>query len=843
MRSFWGLIPRYIIKNKKRIILMGIGIILSISLIVSLSIMVDALKKSSYKKMIDDAGGSYDISFETRNYTRLEELKKDKILSDISIVTTLGAHKILNTESAIEISGYEENVTSLLNFQLVDGRYPSNEKEIAVEQWILDAMPEKYKIGDAIRLSYSIETLNSKGIKSSKEVESEFVLVGLFEHINNTFKNKSIGKAYVTKNFADKTLESKDVIYKGYAKINEMYSVKDGLRMLATTNAYSDIEFQENIIKTFTLQSMKTMNFVITVLFIIIGIVASIIIYNIFNVTVHERIKEFGMLRAIGASPSKIKLLVLGEGLALGIIFIPIGMIVGNLFIKGIIALLSGYTDFSGIFYIPFNGVIASLVIGFCTIVLGVYFPASEASRVSPMEAINSNNNLKLKGKSIRGNLYARKVLGKSISFSTNMAYINLKRNSKRFATTVISLSITIIMFIVVYYLINCSDPINNFRKSFVGDFIINSRNSSPGCGITQSNLQELSDIKEIEEISKTKKLNTTLEIPENRITSDGMKFLKSRASRSKNFLEAFEKKQYKFSTDIRGYNPTELNKLSQGILQGSINIEEMKNEPMAIVAQNLNYNNYWDIKVGDKIKVFYPKYDDNNKQTGDGVQIFQVAALIKEDMLTSVDGMANNQIIVSEESATDLLGIKDFQNVTITLSKDADYEKAETEIKDVIKFSRDLSMKSFKEELENVKKNNMQLSLITYSFVLIVAIVSIINLINIMNMNAILKSKEIGVMRALGLDSKEVKIMIEAEGVFYGISAGIVGSVVGSMIAYLIYINGRQTLTKGMVWELPVIPMVASLFIAVVVCLISSMIPSRSLFKSSIVDSIRAVE
>ncbi|MEG1313485.1 MAG: ABC transporter permease, partial [Bacilli bacterium] len=206
MRNFWGIVPRYIVKNKKRVIFMGIGIILSISLIVSLSIMVEALKKSSYKKMIDDAGGIYDVSFETRNYIRLEELKEDKLLEDIAIITTLGVHKIPNSEAGVEIGGYEEDIVNLLNFQLLEGRYPKGENEIALEHWILDAMPEKYNIGDSITLPYTIETFNAKGIKVQKEIESNFILVGLFDHVNNTSKNKNLAKAYVTKEFADKAL-------------------------------------------------------------------------------------------------------------------------------------------------------------------------------------------------------------------------------------------------------------------------------------------------------------------------------------------------------------------------------------------------------------------------------------------------------------------------------------------------------------------------------------------------------------------------------------------------------------------------------------------------------------
>jgi putative ABC transport system permease protein len=76
-----------------------------------------------------------------------------------------------------------------------------------------------------------------------------------------------------------------------------------------------------------------------------------------------------------------------------------------------------------------------------------------------------------------------------------------------------------------------------------------------------------------------------------------------------------------------------------------------------------------------------------------------------------------------------------------------------------------------------------------------------------------------------------------------YSITAGAIGSILGTLITYVIYIRGRQVLTKGMTLELPIIPTSVAFVTTEVVCLLSSISPSKSLFKSSIVESIRAIE
>lgn len=836
MKSFWSLIPRNLVKNKKRVFFIAVGIILSISLIISLSIMLDTLKSSSYKRMIDDCGGNYDVFFYAKDKKDLEKLAKDLVVDKTSTLLKLGDYQVPNSKYILEVNGYDRNISEFTNFKILQGRYPESNNEIAMEEWVLNAMPKKYKIGDKIKLNLTIGSFE----KFNKE--EEFTLTGIFQYKFNTNQLKNTGLAYVPKAYAEVVVPPKELLYRGYLNINPKLPMEESFMLLPATDDYKDIEFHKNSIKSFLLQGYKSINFISIILYIVISIVASVIIYNIFNMSVTERIREFGMLRAIGASPSRIKMLVLGEGLILGFIFIPLGIIIGNYVVKGIIILMSGYKDFSAIMHIPKGGIVTSFIVGFSTIVIGVYSPAKKASRISPMEAINSNNNLQFKGKNIKKNSRMKNIINKRFGFTSDMAYLNIKRNRKRFITTVISLSISIIMFMLVNYLINCADPLKNFKAKMGGDFVITTAEDQPNYALSDKDIDYIRDIKGVDKIVKLKVSDSYIQVPKEEVTNDGIKFLEKDSKLTLQSMDDFKKQRFKFKSEVRGYTLEDLDNFKEQLLQGEIDKDRLQKEKVVIVGQNLNYSNYTKLNVGDKIQLGYCVYNENGKFWGYKSEEFTIGALLKKDFKSN-DGQINNVIIVSDKVAEKYLNIKGYQNVKVNLSKNANYDEVEKILKEMLIKHRGATLVSYKEALEKAKKNSLQLSLIMYSFVLVVAIVSIVNLLNIMSMNVLLRKKEMGMLRAIGFGNDEVKKMLRAEGVFYGVASGFWGTAVGTVLTFIFFVLTRKSLIQGMTWSFPIVTIVVLFIVTIVVCLLSSMNASRRVFSSSIVESIKGVE
>ncbi len=129
------------------------------------------------------------------------------------------------------------------------------------------------------------------------------------------------------------------------------------------------------------------------------------------------------------------------------------------------------------------------------------------------------------------------------------------------------------------------------------------------------------------------------------------------------------------------------------------------------------------------------------------------------------------------------------------------------------------------------------------YSIVIVVAIVSIINLINIMNMSAIMRKKEFGFLRAMGLSGKQVKKIIMWEGAIYGIVSSAISVLLTLGISAIITKNSELWLGQIISWHIPIGQMTIIIIITIIITLLSSILPSKILFKSSIVESIRDVE
>ncbi|WP_346962554.1 FtsX-like permease family protein [Clostridium sp.] len=836
MKSFWGIVPRYIIKNKNRVLFMAIGIVLSTTLIVSLSIMKESFLEYRTNETIKNSGGNFDIMIQSKGYGQLDNIKKEEIVDKSSIVTPLGTSKIEDTKYSIDIRGYEENISEFINMNIVDGRMPSSDNEIALEKWILNYLPKEYKIGDKIKLDYSLQYEGGQGFEILND-SNEFTIVGIFEYTCGI--NSEVGKGWVTSDFAEKKLEEhklkeRNIVYEGYMYLNPNYSINKGQLSLASTNEYLNMDFISNNFKVNLLLAIKVINLICNVLFIVVGVVVSINIYNTFMVSVAERKKEFGMIRAIGASPGRIKAMVLAEGLILGVIFIPIGLIVGNVLIKSIMIIL-GYEELRSLLTIPISGVVVSVIIGLFSIILGSYFPAQKASKVSPMEAIQGNEEINAKKNKL--NLQAMNCFGKQIKFHSKMAIINIKRNKKKFLTSVISLSITIIMLISVFYLISESDPVNSLKNSYGdADFKISSYSR---IGITDEELDKISKIEGVKILSKVKESYHDMDITKEMLTDDGYSYLQVDSKRNAFLGELMAKGIYRFHPKINGYSDEQLEELKKWVIDGSIDIEEMNKKSTVILIQNLNTYNYTQIKAGDKIKIGGDIYDEYGKAVGYSSKEFEVGAIVAEEGVTIGDGMLKNAIIVSYDVASEELGMTGYQKIDVELDKNVNYEEGESQLKGMINGIADVEMESFKEKLAETKKNNVQLIFILYSFVLIVAVVSVINLINIMKMNVITRNKEIGMMRAIGLGEDEVKGMIKIEGFLYGLTASIVGSALGSLLTYFIH----KKVVTSTTWEFPIITIMVISIVTIIVTTLSSTVSSRQLFKTSIIDSIRNVE
>jgi len=833
MKSFWGIVPRYIIKNKKRVSSIAVGIVLSIALIMTLCIMAESCITAGTQNLKNFIGAYYDINITTSDSKAIDKLREDKVVNDLAAILPLGISKIENTKYSIAINGYDGNIDNFMNIKLLEGHKPNSDNEIALEQWILEYFPEEYKVGDKIKLRYK---LDYRSKEEPKEVEREFTIVGIFEYKSSFKKNSQESIGWVTtefaeKNFHEQKIMKKDITYEGFISLNSEYSINTGNLHLTNDKKYSDIQFEASNEKLKLQAEIKIINIGCYILFVIFAIVVSVIIYNVFEVSVVERKKEFGVLRAIGSSPNRIRALVMIEGIIIGMLSIPIGIIIGNSITK-LIMIFLGYEKLSSLLVISKTGVIFSVAIGLFAVTIGTYFPSKKAAKVSPMEAISESENITFKKDSL--SVDNIKINGKKSKFPTAMAIINIKRNKKKFTTSTISLSMTILLLMSAYYVIKNSNPIESFKNGYGNaDFKITTNSAA---GLKENDIAEISNVDGVSISSKIKSGQAVLYADREMITKDGLRYLEGRSKRSASESEMFTKGIYSFNIMLFAYDKNTMESIEDKVIEG--NIDNLNSEPTIIISQNLNNYNYTNIKVGDKIELDLEVFNEKGDMVGVKTKEFKVGAIVDNEKFQATDGFISIAAILSDEDATKYLDMNGYQLIKLTIDDGIKYEEAHTNLEMALKKIGGANLESYKEKYEEIKKQYAELSVVLYSFIFIVALISMINLKNIMKMNVITRSKEIGMLRAIGFGIDEVKQMIMVEGALYGVVSSILGCILGSLLTYLIYV-----IFKTFTWDFPIVTIIVISLAAITVTTLSSVISSRQLFKSSIVDSIRSVE
>lgn len=833
MRSFWGLIPRNLKKNKKRTFSLSIGIILSVMLIMALFIMKEVYMKVMTEDIQNRVGIYCDLIVNTtdsQGLKKLNRLMEDDIVEKGTVKTFSFADVNLdNTDYTIKLNGYEENVTDFISYELIEGRKPEKDNEIVLEDWILPFLHEDYKVGDSVKFNCTMVNKQKEKITRSYE----FKLVGIFKYNSDIGKGSKSANGWVTREFAEKNLEDNNlvpVIYQGYINIKDGYSIKNSSIMLNNDERYSNLYFVPYNLKVQLDSFGKFLNVVCYILFFIIGIVVSINIYNIFAVTVMERRKEFGILRALGSTGDKVKLLVMSEAMIVGIISIILGIILGNVITKGLLVFLGAGT-LKDIFVFHKGGISASLIIGILSVMAGTYFPGKRAAKVSPMEAINDNGNVGDNNKKM--SLDQVKILNMNIGFSEVMGIINLKRNKKKFITSVISLSLTLILIMSACYLIGQIDPTKKFRDRYgEGDFKVEAQS---GNYLENSMLEDIKGLEDTKILSQHKTRTGNILLGRNQLTEDGYNYHKGETRKNDINKENFEKGIFPFPVGIYAYDKEDLDEFKDKLLSGTMEIKG--DDPVLFLIQGIE-DNYTDVKAGDEIKIRYDVYDDAGTKKGDKTIAFKVGAILKKDTLKNYNGMVQCAAIVDSDIASKYLDMKGYNVINLGIKDGKTYEEAKKELQNQLGDAREVSFSSFKEEYTEQKRSNAKLCFILYGFVFVIGTISTINLINIMKMNVLTRRKEIGMFRATGFGIMEVKRMIVTEGMAYGVTSGIIGTLAGTGLTYFIYL-----LITGVTWKFPLASIIILTLSSMLITSLASLISSRELFKTSIVDSIRAVE
>ncbi len=770
--------------NTKRTIGTIIGIVLSVALICAVSSMVSSFRQTLVENAINESG-YYHIELLNINDNDINKLKLNKDIKDINLVYKLGysSIEIDSTFPYIEIASMDKDSLSNLSYEVIEGRYPENDNEIVISNKV--KLKGKYKVGDVINLNVG-DRVDGEGYPLYNS--NPYLEENAEEIINSSLKSyKIVGIVYkenvdndnygITTNTTSKKLDA-------YVSLKEPYDYEKSICELLGASSYDEIGTEKKFNYDYQInnellrwEALKFSNSTFSTLMTIAGVVIFIIIFtsafcirNSFAISTTEKMKMYGMLASIGATKKQIRKSVLYEGFILGMIAIPLGILCGLLavfILIKIVNILLGdflFNSIDGIvFKVSILSIIISIVLGFITIYFSVISSAKKASKVSPIDNLRSSNDIKIDAKK----LHTPKIIKKIFKEGGVLAYKNLCRSKKKYRTTVISLTVSIFVFITMSAFIN-----EGFRQS--SNYYTN---YDYNLVISLGNNYSSSQIDEITNLDNINKSFSLYNSESNIIMRDF------------SMINTYDNNYY-FSSDEEGkYINLEVLLLDDETFASYIkeingNYDDLKDKGILVD----NYSFYIK-KPGDKKAKYYDarryKYKDGDiidskLSNGDNIKV-EVGKVSN----IRPSGMKNAYY----DGGFLFLNTKYFNNINYYPYKLLiDTNNSEQLTKDIASIDSDLYVYDISKVAKEEKSMILVISIFLYGFITVITLIGTTNIFNTITSNMELRQKEFAMLKSVGMTKKEFNRMINLETLFYSTKALIYGTILGIIGSYAVH-------------------------------------------------------
>ena len=777
--------------NKKRTISTIIGIILSVALICAVASMGIRFQATLVENAINETG-YYHLKISDVTDENIESLKNNRDIKDVLTISEKGYGKLENSQNVdkpyFKLYSMDKKLFEFLKFNLIDGRFPTNNNEIIISEHIIENAKVNYKIGDKIKVNigervtldddklYYMNPYNKEDEKLINTQEYEFTIVGIIERPNMNFEAYSDpGYTIISTNMeAEKqeayiTLKNPKEYKKSIPNIvgASSYDSIVGLGENADQKLkYDNYQVNEELLRW---EAFAFSDSTVNMLYAVIGVVIFIIIFasvfcirNSFAIATTEKMKMYSMLASVGATKKQIKKNVIFEGLLLGVVGIPLGIISGffavfvllqivnNLLGEQLLAHVDGI-----VFKISILPILLSVILGIITIYLSARSSAKRASKVSPIEGLRNSSDIKIKNK----NLKVPKIISKIFKTGGILAYKNLKRNKKKYRTTVISISISIFIFITMNsFITNMFDLTNNYYEDYNYNLLISG------------------DLK-TEEIKKIVS-NDTVESYSILYNTDG-------TYKIKNLDKIIANDSYPV-TEIDGEAYT------------SLQIVALDSSAFKEYAKRIKVN-YEDVKNAGILCEEYQIYDETSEKQKE-------VRRYKYEKGDTIEGEYKNEklkIKVGAVSQTKPDGIEktyysdgflvvdkgQFKNLNFRFDVMTIQSNNATSLqKEIDNINKNTNVYNIEETAKQEKSMALVIKIFLYGFIAVITLIGVTNIFNTITSNMELRQKEFAMLKSIGMTKKEFNRMINLETIFYGVKSWVYGTILGLLGTFAMY-------------------------------------------------------
>lgn len=930
--------------NRKRTIVTIVGIILATALLSALVTLVSSFQYSmiEYQKQKD---GDFHVKFSGVKMSELSEFKNNRNIESTFETMGMGFAKLDGCKNedkpyayvmATDEAGFEKGC-----FNLIEGRMAKNEDEIVIPRHLKTNGRIDIKVGDEITLDIgkrydsNTESVISENCAYEHEAETltdtvtkHYKVVGIMERpgygmedysaagytfvtysnelaaIDNGTKsevNEADTTLTVYSRYTQKALRNKDAVTadiigvdeKLFAKANnssvEMSAEEIDRYFKEMENAKYDIYINRFLISyecVFPIDgTFKALFTVATVVALIIILTSVYCIKNSFNISITEKIRQYGMLASVGATRRQIKSSVKTEAAMLGVVGIPVGTMSGILasliLVKVVNALSAGWLNFALSFHTSLPALILAVILSIATIYFSATGSARRAAKVTPLEAIRNTKEIKIKSAKLK----TPAIIGRIWGIGGVISYKNIKRNNKKYRTTVTSIVICSVTFIVISYFMSMAFSVVGMSYE-AADYNI---------GINMSCKKDI-------DIEKFSKLLSGIEGAEDYLVGAGYDFDVDKPKYTKEYGE-YCRQLYDDSEDVsqmflitvlddKSYDKYASdagikNAAAGAILVNKCTFDVYNENSSKYVKKEMELYKY---KAGDTIECGYNVYDDassddnaaegdTESSTDDNNAVEGGTEISTEDNSGYVDEETINNgvrktvdVIIAGVTDKVPIGYKGYSNTLLFMNQKG-FEnlwgdgKNGNEIKPgyasysayVVAENADEYQDTFEKETEgnpeysqisfyvsNLDKQMRDekslftlLGVFAYGLIVVIALIGITNIINTLSTGMELRSREFATLRSIGMTDKQFVGMVRLESVFISVKALVIGVPLGILISYLLCVMMNR-MDDAIIYEPPYKAIILCIVVVIMLIYAIMKLSMTKLRHNNIIETIK---
>ena len=825
---------KHLFMNKKRTLVTIIGITLSTALMVGIGLLVSTYLESM-RLDAEENHGSYHAMVEGVDDKELEIIENNVNLSRSYYFSPLGFAKI---DSANEYKPYlyvvDANKSFLDSLSLIEGRLPENSNEIVISEHVNTDGQLNYQVGDVITLSIGtrvvdgeeMEISHNYGLSTSWEGDTSipneeslnviltktYTIVGIVER---SFYEDFSAAGYMVFSF-NTSSHSLNNIYLEYKHPSKSYQYTEEM---VSNLGLEDLSYNYNdsLLYFYGVSKYDNINNtylpLILIALTVISIGCIIVIYNSFAISTMERKKSFGLYSSIGATSKQILKTVLFEAFVVGIIGILLGIIGAFLGIYIVVLilnhLLGSFIDLHFVFHVNLLYLIIPLFFMVMVIFISAYLPAKRSSKITPIEAIRGNDDIKISKKEVRTPKFIRALFG----IEGDLAFKNIKRNKKKYRITVISLFISIVMFNTftsyLGYVTKASDAVDYYDYDIGIDL--------------QGDLGTVEE--DMDQILRNYDIDDALEI------------MDYGALRVTNLSESDFTLEYRNLgyQDIQEDNGLVFNYY---VLSDDDYKEITDSE--ALLINSKYFTIYTDSSRTVRDVEIFQDSSYNLQFLADGQTLFLDAEVMNQD----IKGLKNTLytpvpiLLISLSTYQDNFQNTDECYARLVLFTD-EYQQINQDIQDKkITFGSSSSFYSPAIDLANTKNLVLAIKILFYGFIALVTLIGVTSVLNTISTNINLRRKEFAMLRSVGLTPKGFNKILFFESLFFGLKSLIYGIPVSIGINILISLSLTSVFDSSII--IPWSSILISILGVFIIVLIAMWYSARRVKKENILEALR---